>query len=127
MAVITKDRDNVDVVVVEKDPLSIVGKSIRRVDGLAKALGKAKYVSDLKAEHMLIGKALFSKYPHARVVSIDTSAAESLEGVVLVMTAKDLPGRNGYGILFHDKPVIAADKVNTWVIQLPWLLLLMKE
>ncbi len=90
----------------------IVGKSIARVDAMAKAQGSAKYTADFKSEGMLIGKALFAKYPHALIKSIDTSKAEKLKGVFAVMTAKDLPGRNGYGILCPDKPVIADKKVK---------------
>ena len=90
--------------------LDVVGQRKNRVDGIAKVLGQAKYSADLKRKDMLIGKALFSKYPHAIIKAIDVSKAAQLEGVVTVMTAKDLPGRNGYGILVPDKPVIADGK-----------------
>lgn len=90
--------------------LKVVGKSVARSEALTKATGMAKYTGDYKRSDMLIGKALWAKYPHAVIKSIDTSQAEQLEGVVVVMTAKDLPGRNGYGILVPDKPVIAAHK-----------------
>ncbi len=92
--------------------LQVVGKRISRVDGLAKALGQAKYTADLKRQDMLIGKALFAKYPHAIIKRIDVSKAAALEGVCAVMTAKDLPGRNGYGIIIPDKPVIADGKTR---------------
>jgi CO/xanthine dehydrogenase Mo-binding subunit len=82
------------------------------VDGVAKVLGQAKYAADLKRKDMLIGRALFAKYPHAIIKSIDVSKAAQLEGVAAVMTAKDLPGRNGYGILVPDKPVIADGKTK---------------
>lgn len=95
-----------------KKELHIVGMGLNRVDGLAKALGTAKYTSDFKRPDMLIGKALFSKFPHAIIKNIDVSKAEKLEGVVVVMTAKDLPGRNGYGIIVPDKPVIADGKTK---------------
>lgn len=90
--------------------LKVVGKSVVRAEALTKATGVAKYTGDYRRPDMLIGKALWAKYPHALIKSIDTSQAEQLAGVVVVMTAKDLPGRNGYGILVPDKPVIAADK-----------------
>ena len=92
--------------------LDIVGQRKTRVDGIAKVLGQAKYTADLKRKDMLIGKALFAKYPHAIIKAIDVSKAAQLEGVVAVMTAKDLPGRNGYGILVPDKPVIADGKTK---------------
>jgi CO/xanthine dehydrogenase Mo-binding subunit len=95
-----------------KKELKVVGKRLERVEAIAKALGTAKYTADLKKDGVLIAKALFAKYPHAIIKSIDTSKAEALEGVVSVMTAKDLPGRNGYGILIPDKPVIAEKKTR---------------
>ena len=48
-----------------KKGLRIVGEGVNSVQGLAKALGTAKYTADLKRPGMLIGKALYSKYPHA--------------------------------------------------------------
>lgn len=92
--------------------LGVVGGRLNRVDALAKALGTAKYTADMKRPDMLIGKALFAKYPHAVIKRIDVTKAEQLDGVFAVMTAKDLPGRNGYGIMCPDKPVIAADKTR---------------
>lgn len=96
--------------------LRIVGERLKRVDSLPKALGTAKYtadlIADLKKDAVLIGKALFAKYPHAIIERIDTSKAAQLEGVVAIMTSKDLPGRNGYGILVPDKPVIAEKKTK---------------
>ncbi len=95
-----------------KSGYQIVGKRVNRVDALAKALGKAKFTSDFKRQDMLIGKALFAKFPHAIIKGVDTAKAEQLEGVQAVLTAKDLPGRNGYGILVPDKPVIAEKKTK---------------
>jgi CO/xanthine dehydrogenase Mo-binding subunit len=92
--------------------LDVVGQRKNRVDGIAKVLGQAKYSADQKRKDMLIGKALFAKYPHAIIKAIDVSKAAQLEGVVAVMTAKDLPGRNGYGVLVPDKPVIAQGKTR---------------
>ena len=90
-----------------------VGQRLTRTDSLAKATGAAKYTGDIwmNRRDMLYAKALFPPYGHARIVSIDTSAAQALEGVVTVMTADDLPGKNGYGGMVPDKPVIAKDEV----------------
>ena len=92
--------------------LAAVGKRELRTDALAKATGLAQFTADMKREGMLIGKALFAKYPHALIKSIDVSKARNLPGVVTVMTAKDLPGRNGYGVMVMDKPVIADGKTK---------------
>src|SRR5664279_3933832 len=95
-----------------KQELKIEGQSVRRAEAMAKATGQAKYTSDFKRPDMLVGKALWAKYPHAIIKTIDISAAQQLEGVLAVMTARDLPGRNGYGILVPDKPVIADGKTK---------------
>lgn len=63
---------------------NLIGKRISRVDGSAKVSGSAKYSSDLNRPGMLHGKILRSPYAHARIVSIDTSAAEKLPGVKAV-------------------------------------------
>ena len=82
-----------------------VGKSTNRVDALAKVTGKAKYPGDFTFADQLVMKALFSGRAHARILNIDTSAAEALEGVVLVLTARDVPV-NEYGLIFNDQPVL---------------------
>src|SRR5436853_7424299 len=63
---------------------SLIGKRISRIDGPAKASGKAKYTFDIKRPGMLYGKILHSPYAHAKIVSIDTSAAEKMPGVKAV-------------------------------------------
>src|SRR5262245_7592449 len=88
-----------------------VGKPIGRVEGPAKVTGAATYSADIQLPSMIWGKALRSPLPHARIVRIDTSAAERLHGVLAVLTAKDLPdlliGRRVY-----DMPVLAKDRVR---------------
>ena len=69
--------------------LSIVGKRVPRVDALEKVTGKAKYGVDVELPRILHAKVLRSKYPHARILSIDASEAEKLPGVRAVITAED--------------------------------------
>lgn len=82
-----------------------VGKSNTRIDAFAKVTGKAKYPGDFTFADQLIMKVLYSKRVHARILSIDVSAAQALEGVVLVLTAKDVPV-NEYGLSIYDQPVL---------------------
>ena len=89
-----------------------IGKEIPRVDGLEKATGKIKYMSDLEFPNMLYGKILRAKFPHAKILHIDTSKAEALDGVFAVVTHKDVPGVNGFGIVIPDMPVLCEDKVR---------------
>ena len=68
---------------------SVIGKRIPRVDGSVKATGEAKFTVDLSLPSMLYGKILRSPYPHARILSIDSSSAEALPGVKAVITGRD--------------------------------------
>lgn len=69
----------------------VVGKSVRRVDAIAKVTGKAKYTGDFSVIDMLVGKILHSPHAHAVVKRIDVSKAKALPGVEAVLTYKDLP------------------------------------
>jgi CO/xanthine dehydrogenase Mo-binding subunit len=68
-----------------------VGTRPIRPDGVPKVTGRAQYGADYALPGMLVGKILRSPHAHARIKSIDTSAAESLYGVKAVITSKDLP------------------------------------
>ncbi len=54
----------------------VFGQPLGRVDGPEKVTGKARYSADINLPGTLWGKSLRSPYPHARIVSIDTSAAK---------------------------------------------------
>jgi CO/xanthine dehydrogenase Mo-binding subunit len=91
---------------------SVVGQSVKRKDTELKALGTAVYTGDMKFEGLLHGKALRSAYPHARILDIDTTEAAAMAGVHAIMTAKDIPGINLFGLDILDQPVLAHDKVR---------------
>lgn len=80
-----------------------IGSRVHRLDVEEKVLGYGKYPDDFYMEDMCYGSALRSKYPRARVLSIDTSKAKALPGVVTVLTAEDIPGENKIGHLKHDQ------------------------
>lgn len=80
-----------------------VGSRVHRLDVEEKVLGYGKYPDDFYLEGMCYGSALRSKYPRARVLSIDTSKAKALPGVVTVLMAEDIPGENKIGHLKHDQ------------------------
>jgi len=61
------------------------------MDAQEKVTGKAVYIQDLKVPGMLWGKILYSPHPHARILNIDTSAAERLPGVKTVLTGYNTP------------------------------------
>jgi len=99
-----------------------VGKPLRRVDALGKAVGATLYAGDFTLPNMLHAKVLRSPYPSARIVRIDASQARALPGVVCVLTAADLPevklstdmpGQTGQKQRARsDAPVLAAQVVR---------------
>ena len=92
-----------------KRAFKYVGHSVKRVDGVEKVTGAAKYVGDITVPGMLYGKILRSTYPHARIRSIDASQAEALPGVIAVLTAADIADLNP---IYNGRPVIAMKKVH---------------
>ncbi len=65
----------------DADKRTLIGKRVSRIDGPQKVSGRAKYSFDINRPGMLFGKIVRSPYAHARVKSIDTSAAEAMPGV----------------------------------------------
>lgn len=84
----------------------LLGESMHRVDAESKTLGTALYADDIYYDNMIYGSALRSKYPRARVLSIDTSKAKEIDGVVAVVTADDLKGDQKVGHLKKDWDVL---------------------
>src|SRR3954462_3238904 len=90
-----------------------IGRSVPRRDAREKLRGQAQFVGDLVVPHMLHGKVLRSPLAHARIVSIDTSAAEKIPGGVCVLTGADLADIDPYyGHAIKDRPIVAIDKVR---------------
>ena len=81
--------------VISEHPASeyaVIGTRPIRHDGLDKVTGRAVYGADIRLSDLVYGAVLRSPYPHARIVSIDTSKAEAASGVLAVMTGADVPG-----------------------------------
>jgi len=89
-----------------------VGRSVTKLHAVERATGQAKFYSDLRFEDMLYGRVLRPNRPHALIKRIDTSRAQALQGVVAVLTHRDVEGTNRYGILTPDQPVLCEDKVR---------------
>jgi len=70
----------------------LVGQNYTTPDLRAKVTGRSKYAEDFRAEGMLFARLLLSPYPHARIASIDTSAALAMPGVRAILTADEVPG-----------------------------------
>ncbi|MEW1549413.1 xanthine dehydrogenase family protein molybdopterin-binding subunit [Streptomyces tsukubensis] len=89
-----------------------LGTSLPPADARAKTEGTFPYASDLWAEGLLWAAILRSPHPHARITSVDTSAAERMKGVRAVITHRDIPGDSAYGRRIADRPVFAAELVR---------------
>lgn len=92
---------------------SRVGASPKRVGGYGRVTGFQQYVADIRLPDVLHAKLVTIDAPHARIASIDTSAAERVPGVRLVMTAADLPQPvPRFGPQYSDRPVLADGEVK---------------
>jgi CO/xanthine dehydrogenase Mo-binding subunit/aerobic-type carbon monoxide dehydrogenase small subunit (CoxS/CutS family) len=80
--------------------------SMRRQEAVDKVTGRLKYADDIVMDHMLYGKILFAAEPHARLTGLNTAAAQSMPGVVGVITAKDIPGSRKIGLVARDQPAL---------------------
>jgi CO/xanthine dehydrogenase Mo-binding subunit len=97
----------------ETATLTQVGRSQPRRDAREKLHGEAQFAGDIVVPRMLHGKVLRSPIAHGRIVSIDTSAAERVPGVVSVLTGADLRDIDPYyGHAIKDRPIVAIDKVR---------------
>ena len=96
----------------EPDSGGPVGRSYPRLDGSAKVRGQAVYADDIALPRMLHCKILRAQAPHARILSIDTSAARRLPGVVAVITGRDLPIRFGILPVSQDEAALEDHKVR---------------
>ncbi len=90
-----------------------IGSRTARYEGTELALGDKPYINDMTVPGMLHGAIRFSEHPRARVLSIDTSAAEAQPGVVAVLTAGDVPGQRYQGGLVQDWPQLVAPGEET--------------
>ncbi len=94
--------------VVDKE--SPIGKRIPKPDAPDKAVGRTRYINDMVLPRMLMAKIKRTDRVHAKILKIDTSAAEKLPGVHAVITAADTP-LIGIGVA-RDNPPLKADKVR---------------
>ncbi len=94
------------------EEFAIVGKSLIKPDAMSKVSGQTKFADDLMLPRMLFGRILRSPYPHARILSVDTSKARAVPGVVAVLTGEDLPVKFGILPVSQDEEALAREKVR---------------
>lgn len=100
-------------VVPSSSPSGLVGEAFDRIDASDKILGRAEYVNDMTFSGMLYGSALRSAYPRAVVNHIDFQGALKVDGVVCILTAKDIPGNPIIGHLRKDWDVLIKEGDTT--------------
>jgi 4-hydroxybenzoyl-CoA reductase alpha subunit len=93
-------------------PFSIIGKPLPKIDAAAKCLGRTKFADDIVLPRMLAAKILRSPHPHARIVSIDISRAEALDGVKAVITGRDVPIAFGILPVSQDEHALESEHVR---------------
>ncbi|MDT0307848.1 molybdopterin cofactor-binding domain-containing protein [Streptomyces sp. DSM 44917] len=89
-----------------------LGSPLGPADAEAKVQGTHPYTADLWAEGLLWAAVLRSPHPHARIVSLDTSAATAMPGVRAVVTHEDVDGDGGLGRTAGDRPALASEVVR---------------
>src|SRR4029434_4310871 len=92
-------------------PYTTIGQPTPRVEGQAKVTGATRYTADVSLPGTLWGRALRSPLPHARIVRIETSQAQRVQGVSAVLTGAEVRGIR-YGRRLFDVPVLAEDRVR---------------
>ncbi len=83
-----------------------------KIDGLEKITGTAQFVDDIALPRMVYAKLLRSPHAHARIISIDTDAANKMPGVLAIVVGTDLPIRHGAIPVANDETALAIDKVR---------------
>jgi xanthine dehydrogenase molybdenum-binding subunit len=105
-------QDTPPLIPVSRHAAQAIGKPMPNLQARDKITGEARFTDDYRFPGMLYARTKRANIPHARILSIETSAARALAGVHAVMTHKDVPGRNLHGVFIKDWPVLCGDKVR---------------
>ena len=92
------------------DEFRYIGKHYTKVDGLAKCTGVTRFADDLVLPRMLFCKMLRADVAHARIKSVDTSAAEAMDGVKAVLVGTELPTTFGILPVSMDEHALCVDR-----------------
>lgn len=96
----------------DKDDLSTIGTSHRRVDGLEKTTGKTRFLPDITVDRMVHAFPIYSSVPFGRITSLNDTDARAIPGFFGLVTAADVPGENQVGVILPDQPLFAAETVR---------------
>jgi CO/xanthine dehydrogenase Mo-binding subunit len=90
---------------------SVVGKSVPRKEGRDKVTGRSQYVDDMVLPNILFGATVRSQIPRGRIKKITFGSGIAWDEFVIV-SAKDIPGRNCIALIGDDQPCLASESVN---------------
>jgi len=90
----------------------IIGQPVTRPDALEKATGKTLYAADIAVDGCAYIKVLRSPHHHAKIVHIDKKEAETIPGVLTVLTAEDVKGTNILKMAGDDQSILCGNKVR---------------
>ena len=93
------------------DEMAVIGNPSSAIGSREITTGRAKYCPDIHLPRMLIGKLLYTRYPCAKILNINTINALEIPGVIAVLTHKDVPGENSYKYWYDDHPLFVSDTV----------------
>ena len=89
-----------------------INKTIPRIGAVDLARGCRLFSEDIPLDGALTLQVFRSKKAHARILSLDVEKARKVNGVVGILTAKDIPGKNLFGLINKDQPLLAHEKVR---------------
>ncbi|MEP6752898.1 MAG: molybdopterin cofactor-binding domain-containing protein [Candidatus Dormiibacterota bacterium] len=96
----------------QNNGFSVIGKPFSKPDAVSKVTGRAVYADDMLPARTLHCRILRSPHPHARILSVDTSAARRMPGVHAVITGSDLPIKFGILPVTQDERALEHEKVR---------------
>src|SRR5437763_1592554 len=91
--------------------MASIGVSLEQIQAELKVTGRARFGADESLPDLLWCAFVRSPVPHARIIGIDTSRAQAIGGVRVVLTGRDLAARR-WGRRLQDVPVLAVDRVR---------------
>ncbi len=89
-----------------------INKTIPKIGAVDLARGRRLFSEDIALDNALPLLVFRSKKAHARILSLDVEDARKVNGVVGILTARDIPGKNRFGLINKDQPVLAHEKVR---------------
>ena len=103
---------------IDEKPFNVIGKPVQRLDSLGHVTGRTQFFEDVNPAGLLHLKMHRSERHHANIVSVDTSAAEAVKGVVKILTHEDVP-KNWYTVLTlinvgYPEELVLAEKKVLW-------------